>query len=117
MELNEPSSLRLQVEEPIPHFFRLHDFPDFDQALDDSADSSLALTAIDDTGVGDTGCVDTQKILILGEDDPLFGQGECCLLLVGSTEEGRFRRSCDLDSAASQTLGDRVRAVFIQVEA
>ena len=66
---------RLEVNEPVLHLFRLHHLPNLGQALDHAAETTLALTAINDTGVRNARGIDPQEVFVQREDDPPLGEG------------------------------------------
>jgi hypothetical protein len=86
-------------------------------SVDDLSDAPSILLAVEDPGMRGAGCVDRDRVLILCEENSVLTQNVGGLRFVGRFEKTGLRRGRHVDAAASEAVGQRSRAVLIQVEA
>jgi hypothetical protein len=99
----------------ISHFFGNEAFENQDQTSQNVAYGMLLRMIIHDPSVGNSLCMQSQKVGVVGHDYAIFDTAKFEVLFILCTQKLGFDRRGDIDSAASQPFGYRRVDVFVKM--
>jgi hypothetical protein len=82
--------------------------PNQNEPTNNMADAPLALLAIDNSGVLNSGRSEPEKVVVVTEDHSTYSQAMRELILVDGTQETNLGRRRHVDPAAAKACGDGV---------
>ena len=82
---------------------RVKPVPDKNQSAEDVADASLPLLAVHNAGVLNSGGSQAKKVIVIAEDDTVFGEAKAKLVLVEGPEKTHLGRRRHIDTATAES--------------